>query len=185
MMLAFVLRRSRQRTAFSCAGCVGYGTEGSMLEGFSIRPATEDDLPALLAIERKSYPLPWTEEHFRLEIEKPFAKVLALTDDETDAVVAGYIVFWMLFDECHILNVAVEREWKNQGVATHLIRSAIDNALKKDFKRVFLEVRKSNTSAVNLYQKLGFFIDHIKPKFYDDGEDAYFLVLYLQKENRF
>lgn len=152
----------------------------------SMRPATEDDLPQILKIENLCYPSPcvaWTAESMVGEIQKPFSHFLLLTDDETDSVVAGYIVYWMLFDECHILNVAIDPQWRGLGLATLLVRNAINAALKKELQRVFLEVRKSNTGAVALYQKLGFFIDHIKPAFYENGEDGYFMVLFLQKPN--
>ncbi|MBI3542351.1 MAG: ribosomal protein S18-alanine N-acetyltransferase [Deltaproteobacteria bacterium] len=154
----------------------------------SVRPASDDDLGAVLAIERVCYPEPciaWTEEAFRQEIEKPFSNFLVLTDDATDTILTGYIVFWLLFDECHILNVAVHPDWRGLGIATRLVRHAVAAAVKKDMKRVFLEVRKTNTPAVELYQRLGFFVDHVKPTFYENGDDAYFMVLYLNKSNVF
>lgn len=155
---------------------------------YSIRPATEEDLPSILAIERKSYvapATPWTEQAFREELTKPFSNFLVLTDDATDSIIPGYIIYWTMFDECHILNVAIDPEWRGVGFATKLVRMAINVALKKNLKRVFLEVRKSNEGAFALYQKLGFFVDHIKKNFYENGEDAYFMVLYLDKANQF
>jgi ribosomal-protein-alanine N-acetyltransferase len=158
----------------------------SEAQQFSIRPAVEDDLTEMLVIERECYRLPaipWTEDAFRLELGKPFANVFVLSDDESDTKIAGYIVYWLIFDECHILNIAIGGAWRGLGYATFLVRHAIKHALKKEMKRVFLEVRRSNAAAVALYQKLGFFIDHIKPKFYENGEDAYFMVLYLNQPN--
>jgi ribosomal-protein-alanine N-acetyltransferase len=155
---------------------------------FSIRNATEDDLEAILKIEKLSYPPPaiaWSRDAFVVELDKPFAQFLVLTDDETDSVIGAYIVYWQLFDETHILNVAVSPDWRGLGFATRLIRHAINSAVQKEMKRVFLEVRKSNAAAAALYQKLGFFIDHIKPSFYENGEDAYFMVLYLNRSNKF
>ncbi|MEW6055715.1 MAG: ribosomal protein S18-alanine N-acetyltransferase [Bdellovibrionota bacterium] len=154
-------------------------------ESFSLRPATEDDLPLVLEIERVSYKRPWSREAFFEEMTRPYSQFLVLTDDETDNLVAAYVVYWLLFEECHILNVAVHLQWRGLGFAERLVRKAIDDALRKNMKRVFLEVRKSNAAATALYQKLGFFIDHIKPRFYEDGEDAYFMVLFLQKQNTF
>lgn len=149
----------------------------------SLRPATEDDLPLMLEIERASYPLPWTEGAFREELLKPFSNVLVLTDDETDSIVVGYIVFWTMFDECHILNVAVNSDWRGLGHAKNLVGHAINVAIRKNMKRLFLEVRKSNEGAIALYKSLGFYVDHIKETFYDDGEDALFMVRYLEKNS--
>ena len=150
----------------------------------SLRPMTEDDLEAVLKIESKSYPAPWTRENFVQEINKPFARTLVITDDETDSKVIGYITYWMLFEECHILNLTVALEYRGLGFAQKLVRQALNESIKKDFKRLFLEVRRSNEAAVKLYQKMGFFIDHIKKDFYQDGEEAYFMVLYLDKSNQ-
>lgn len=154
---------------------------------FSVRPATDEDLSRVSEIERFAYLapcLPWSEAAFRAEIAKDFSHFHVLTDDETDSVIIGYIVYWLLHDECHILNVAIDPEWRGLGFAVRLVRTAINAAVKREFQRVFLEVRKSNVAAVALYQKLGFFIDHIKPHFYENGEDAYFMVLNLKQVNK-
>src|SRR4051812_15484950 len=58
-------------------------------DGFSIRPATEDDLARMLAIETRVHPAPWSLENFRAELTKPFARLLVMTDDETDEQIAG------------------------------------------------------------------------------------------------
>lgn len=142
------------------------------------RPATENDLPAILEIERKSYQFPWSQEAFRNELVKPFSNVLILVDR---GEVAGYIVYWLLFDEAHVLNVTVAPTHRGAGYGARLMRRVINDALAKEMKRVFLEVRTSNAAAIALYQKLGFFTDHVKKSFYEDGEDAYFMVRYLQR----
>lgn len=157
-------------------------------ESFSARPATEDDLPQILAIEKLAYPepcVPWSQQAFLEELKKPFSHFIVLTDDETDSTILGYIVYWQIFDECHILNVAVHPDWRGLGHAIRLVRLAINAAVRKDQKRLFLEVRTTNKPAIELYQRLGFFIDHTKPKFYENGDDAYFMVLYLNQKNTF
>lgn len=155
------------------------------MENFSLRPASEEDLVQILNIERQAYPLPWKNEAFVDELTKPFSKFLVYTDDETDEVITAYIIYWLMFDECHILNVTVGLEWRGLGIAQKLVRQAMQDAIKKDMKRVFLEVRKSNHAAITMYQKLGFFIDHVKKSFYADGEDAFFMVLFLNQSNQF
>lgn len=143
-----------------------------------LRVATENDLQAVLEIERQSYPFPWSLEAFQNELVKPFSNVLVLVDEQQ---VAGYIVYWLLFDEAHILNVTVSPTHRGAGFGARLVRRVINDAMAKEMKRVFLEVRTSNAAAIALYQKLGFFTDHVKKSFYEDGEDAYFMVRYLQR----
>jgi ribosomal-protein-alanine N-acetyltransferase len=158
--------------------------EGKM-QSFSFRPATEEDLPGVLALEKVSYPLPWNEQQFKEEMLKPFCRFWVYTDDETDAQIAGYIVFWIMFEDCHILNVTVGLGWRGLGFGERMVRKALNEALKKDCKKIMLEVRKSNAGAMALYSKLGFFTEQIKKGYYSDGEDAHVMMLYLQTKNTF
>ena len=145
----------------------------------SLRPLTDDDLPALVEIEQKVHIAPWTLDHFRAELEKPYSEVLVMTDDETDAHIAGYIVFWLMFDECQILNVAVDLPYRGLGLAKRMLRQVVTLADKKGVHRIILDVRKSNGAAVQLYQSLGFVISRVQKAFYSNGEDAYGMTLSL------
>ena len=140
---------------------------------WAIRPATQDDLDAILLVEQRVHGFPWDKEAFRAEFTKNYSQFLVITDDETDSVVAGYIVFWLLFDECQILNLAVDTSHRGMGHAKRLVRQAVKMAVKADLKKVTLEVRKSNQPAIELYQGLGFTIRHVRKAFYSNGEDAY------------
>ncbi|MFN7683828.1 MAG: ribosomal protein S18-alanine N-acetyltransferase [Oligoflexia bacterium] len=147
---------------------------------FSFRPATIEDLPELARIEAT---MPtgaqWTEGQFRSELEKPYSRVLLLTDDETDQLIAGYVVFWLMFDEAQILNIAVDFPYRGLGYGKKMIRQVVAEALKKEIRRVILDVRKGNDPAISLYQSMRFAISHVRRGFYSDGEDAYTMVLDL------
>ena len=149
------------------------------LPGYSIRPVTEDDVSAIAQIENTVHVAPWTEANIFEELGKPFGRFLLMTDDETDEVVAGYICYWMMMEEAHILNVATDLPFRGKGVAKFLVRKAIQEAQQKEIKRVILEVRKSNEAAIGLYQTLGFTISHVRKAFYSNGEDAYSMALEL------
>jgi len=149
---------------------------------FSLRPATTEDVPKVLQIEKKVHSFPWTEEHFSLELTKPYSHFLLLTDDETDTEIAGYIVCWLMFDECQVLNIVVDLPYRGLGLAKEMVRKAVLLASKKNIKKVVLEVRKSNLAAIQLYQGLSFTITHIRKNFYGDGEDAYQMTLNLEGE---
>jgi len=157
-------------------------TELKTATTFSLRPATIDDLDAILEIERLAYPLPWTRQQFVDEVENPRSHFLVYTDDETDTYVAGYIVFWDLEHETHILNVAVNLDWRGLGMGLKLVGAAINHSYRCNHDRVFLEVRASNSGAISLYQKVGFQVDHVKKSFYENKEDAVFMVLRVVKD---
>jgi [ribosomal protein S18]-alanine N-acetyltransferase len=146
---------------------------------FSLRPATQDDLPRILEIERESYPQPWTEASFQAELTKPYSEFLVITDDETDTVIVAYIVYWLMFEECQILNLTVSPEHRGLGFAKQLVRKVVSVSTKGDIKRIILDVRKSNQPAIQLYQSIGFTIDQVRKAFYNNGEDAYQMVLCL------
>jgi ribosomal-protein-alanine N-acetyltransferase len=61
-----------------------------------------------------------------------------------------------------------------------MIRQAAQTAIQKGIKRLSLEVRKSNATAIQLYQNLKFVITHVRRNFYSNGEDAYLMTLHLE-----
>ena len=145
--------------------------------GYSLRPATLDDLPELVRIENTVHVSPWTEAQFKGELEKPYSKVLVFTDDETDSQVAGYVVYWLLYDEAQILNIAVDLKHRGVGFAKKMIQRVVTDAIHKNVRKVLLDVRKGNTAAIELYQKMRFVISQVRKGFYSDGEDAYTMSL--------
>ncbi|MBU6376085.1 MAG: ribosomal protein S18-alanine N-acetyltransferase, partial [Bdellovibrionales bacterium] len=132
--------------------------------------------------ERAVHLSPWDESHFSAELEKSYSRILVMTDDETDSVIAGYVVFWLMFDEAQILNIAVDLPFRGLGLARSLIRQVVSHALKKNIQKVLLDVRKSNQAAIELYQSMKFSIAQARKGFYPDGEDAYTMVLWLSEE---
>ena len=151
-------------------------------QGFSLRPATEDDLDRIEAIERQVHVAPWSLEHFRSELIKPFSHFWVMTDDETDEVVAGYLVFWIMGEQAEILNVVTAPAYRGQGFAKYLVRKAAGVALKNGALRMVLDVRKSNQAAIGLYQAIGFAITQVRKAFYSsNGEDAYGMTLALDE----
>ena len=155
-----------------------------MTRTLSPRPASTDDLAGLVRIEKQVHVSPWDEAHFAAEIEKSYSRVLVVTDDETDSVIAGYVVIWLMFDEAQILNIAVDLPFRGLGLARGLIRQVVSHAIKKEIRKVILDVRKSNAAAIALYQSMRFTIGQVRKGFYSDGEDAYTMVLDLDDAGR-
>ena len=92
-----------------------------------------------------------------------------LVDDNRQ--VKGYISLYQVLDEINILYIYVDKELRGKGYGEALFKEALKNIKLPQYK-VFLEVRKSNTIALNLYTKLGFKEYAIRREYYDDGEDA-------------
>lgn len=141
--------------------------------GWSLRPGTPDDLEQLASIESQVHIAPWSRTHFQEELEKPYSHLWVYTDNETDAEIAGYVCFWTLFEELSLLNVVVAQSYRRFGFAKEMLQKMIQLGIQKNLKRIVLDVRKSNESAIALYQSQGFAIRHVQKNFYSNGEDAY------------
>lgn len=77
--------------------------------------------------------------------------------------------------EARILILAVDEEYRNQGIGSQLVRLFIERFRKGGIRKVKLEVRTSNVSAITLYERLGFERKKVLPTYYADGEDAYLM----------
>jgi ribosomal-protein-alanine N-acetyltransferase len=150
------------------------------IPGSSLRPATPDDLDALVALEARVHPAPWTKSNFEGEWEKPYSRTWLLTDDDTDSEILGYVVFWQMDETVEILNIAVDFPYRGLGFAKRILQHVIREGLRENAKRLILDVRKSNLPAVALYQKSGMAITQVRKGFYSNGEDAYHFALELE-----
>jgi len=139
----------------------------------SIRRLAYSDLPAVISIERRSFPTPWSLAMFVLELSKPSGICLAATDGDE---LLGYLVFSRYDQVWHLMNVAVAPDRRRAGVARRLISKLVEESGGK--LPFTLEVRVSNHAAITMYERLGFRSAGVRPRYYqDNGEDA--LIMWL------
>lgn len=141
----------------------------------NIRKAKISDLEAIKEIEDESFINPFTKEDLLYEIsQNPVSNFLVL---EKDGLVVGFIDYWVTFDSATIDQIAVKKSERNQGFAKILLDKSINDLKELGEVSFFtLEVRASNEPAINLYKSFGFQKVTIKEKYYDDGEDAIYMV---------
>ena len=140
----------------------------------------KEDIEQVLVIEQASFSMPWSKNLFLSEFRSPGVSTLlvSLADDTPTRTVSGYIVFWLVEDEMHILNLAVAPAHRRQGIARQLVLAALKRAHIKGAHRAFLEVRASNTAAQKLYSDLGFTGSFIRRNYYDmPTEDAVIMTM--------
>ena len=140
-----------------------------------------DDLPEVVAIERASFPNPWTGPLFLQELQVRFSRILVATNDP-DGPIAGYVCRWVVADEVHVLNVAVHPDARGRGLGGALMREVLDEARGRDARAVTLEVRRSNDVGRRLYESFGFEQVGERTNYYGRGEDALILRLGLDDE---
>lgn len=135
---------------------------------------TVEDLEEVMAIERSSFVTVWSEETFRQELTLPaHHNLVARIEGENGWEVAGYINFLTVVDEVHIRDIAVRENLRMRGIASKLIAATINISLHKGAIYATLEVRRSNTPAIKLYEKFYFVVKGTRPLYYSDTkEDA-------------
>ncbi len=139
----------------------------------------KEDVDQVLKIEQASFSMPWSRNLFLSEFRSPrVSNLLVALLDYPVRTIAGFIIFWLVEDEMHILNLAVLPGLRRQGIAKQLVLTAIRLAGSKGAKRAFLEVRASNAAAQKLYSDLGFSGTSVRRDYYDSPvEDAVVMSL--------
>lgn len=126
--------------------------------GYRLEPMQLADLPDVLAIEELSFANPWPRQAFEHEVLKnPFSyPTVARPLAPERPPVAGFCIYWVLFEQIHIQNVAVHPERRGQGLGRYLLEEALAAGARAGGARAVLEVRESNRVARELYRSLGF-----------------------------
>ena len=143
--------------------------------GLVVRKMTVDDVPAVAAIDRASFSLPWSEGSFRSDLTANPAAHLIVAERPAGngRPIAGYAGYWLVIDEAHLSTLAVDPELRRQGIGRELLQVAMRQAARQGAQLMTLEVRVSNEPAKQLYEKLGFRVVGRRRRYYKDNlEDA-------------
>ena len=144
----------------------------------NIRRMEIKDYGEVCKLEKEIFPCPWSKsEIWKILSEDKFALSLVA---EIQNEIVGYSFIWVVCDEVHIGNFAIKEEYREKKIGTRLLQYIIDEASKLGGMFFYLEVRKSNSPAINLYKKFGFVPLSIRKKYYaDNDEDAIVMCKYL------
>lgn len=145
-----------------------------------ISKMTIEDIQMIHEIECECFSMPWSFDGIKTELNNDKAHFFVAKDGDK---VIGYIGSYIIFDECTIANVAITKKYRNKGVASNLIDCLITQASNYDVSYILLEVRKSNKSAISLYNKFMFEEQGIRKNFYQHPvEDAIIMIRKLKGE---
>ena len=152
-----------------------------------IESAEPADLDAIVAIENRAYAFPWARSLLSAEINgKEFSYVYVARLQLNSSVpgkIIGYNYFWLVSNEVHILNIAVDPDYRGYGCGKHLVQFALNFGRERGAKRALLEVRASNDAAQQLYRQLGFHRIGLRKHYYGDNkEDAYVMKKRIVEE---
>ena len=148
----------------------------------NIVPMNADHLDELERLERICFSRPWSRKMLSEELENDCAAFLVAEEPETHQVL-GYAGVLVMADEGYITNVAVFPEYRRQGIAAQIIKVFCDFAQGNHLAFLTLEVRPTNTAAIELYRSFGFEEVGRRKNYYDlPKEDALILTRYFVYE---
>jgi len=147
-------------------------------EPLRFRRMREEDLPHVAAIERDGFRHPWSDDLLRRELGHAWSVTLVATEARgRREEIVGFVVFWLVHDEVHVLNIAVALGARRRGVGRALMEEAAAEGRRRGARIATLEVRRSNAAAIELYRVLGYRQIGVRPNYYtDEGEDAIVMV---------
>jgi ribosomal-protein-alanine N-acetyltransferase len=147
---------------------------------YRVRPGTPFDLDDVARIESESFPVPWKREFFASELSEPHRYVRVLgRDDGGEPRIGGYLFAVSLYEEFHVNKIATDLRLRHWGYGRALIEDALSRARSVGASAVTLEVRVSNEAARQFYRSYGFTEAYRRRSYYQDGEDAFVLILAL------
>ncbi len=153
-------------------------------------PMQERDLEEVLALEQGSFTEPWTRKMFLGELQgNPFAVNIVARAGAAGygaglaaGTFLGYIMFWVVFEELHLMNLAVRPEVRRRGLGRELVGHALSVGAERGVRTALLEVRASNRAALGLYESFGFARKSVRRGYYDHPrEDAVIMTFCMEK----
>jgi ribosomal-protein-alanine N-acetyltransferase len=149
---------------------------------FQTRLASLSDLAAICAIEDISFSVPYPRSLLEELLQECSQSFFVATNDA--GKILGYCVCSISGISAHLISIAVDDSLRRKGVATKLLRRAIESLNASGIDEFWLEVKMSNLEAIGLYLKFGFKNEAVLKAYYSDGSDALRMHLVLPALNR-
>lgn len=141
-----------------------------------VRKFRPTDLKRVYEIENMSFDQTYGIKIFQQLYEMGIGFLVAEIND----YVVGYVMFWLKYEnQGHIISIAVDKNYRRRGYGTQLLAKAI-GILFLISDTIYLEVRASDTGAIEFYKQFQFTQDRIVPNYYESGEDA--VILFLKSD---
>ncbi len=118
-----------------------------------ILPLVKEDICRVAELERTVFSVPFTEKALNELFTNTSWRFLAAKKEN---ILVGYISFYTVLDETEIVNVCVDPQYRGQGIGRALVNEAIRYCREGGSVKLMLEVRKSNSVAIKLYESFGF-----------------------------
>jgi len=142
-----------------------------------LRPFSPNDIPAIAAVVRESLRENYPATIY-VDIHKWWREGFLVAEE--DSRIVGFVAGVSNAPQnARILMLAVQEPYRRRGIGSLLMDAFLRQCAMRAMRTVELEVRVSNVNAVQFYQRYGFQIAGLVPKFYTDGEDGYKMMRHL------
>jgi ribosomal-protein-alanine N-acetyltransferase len=146
----------------------------------TIRQVKPKDLPQVCGVERESFGADAYPPSYLIALSRLCRETFLVAD--VQGKVVGYAAVVVERDNVgHLVSIAVRRDYRRRKIGSALMSKLVKLLDKMRVSKVLLEVRESNTSAINMYRKLGFNVSGEVDHYYPDGEKAIVMVRELRR----
>ena len=150
------------------------------MDSLTIRRMVESDLNQVAELELRCFSIPWTRGMLEEELANAYALYLVVATGDR---VVGYAGAWIVFDEGHITNIAVDPAARRRGTGRILLAALIEGMQGRGVLAATLEVRRGNAPAIAMYQSFGFTTKGVRRGYYaDNNEDALIMWVRLRDD---
>lgn len=145
------------------------------------RPMVLADVPRVHQIDKLSFSMPWSERSYRFEVTENRNSLTIIAerlDNGAPPELVGMIVIWVIIDEAHVATIATHPDYRGKGIGRRLLANGLLAAYERGARLAYLEVRRGNLVAQDMYTKFGFQVVGERPRYYqDNNEDALLMTL--------
>ncbi|MCL2675188.1 MAG: ribosomal protein S18-alanine N-acetyltransferase [Firmicutes bacterium] len=140
------------------------GTEQSMAD-FAIRRGELSDLDDVYALEQANS----LRRYSRKIMNELFENGMVFVAEVGESL-AGYVAVNVVFEDAELINIVVDKEYRERGIGGALFNTAIDESTNMGAKRILLEVESTNLPALRLYKRFGFVQISVREKYYGEND---------------
>lgn len=145
------------------------------MNNVSIQPVEIADFKRLHEIEVQIFPSPYSMDLIIGDFQNnPYSRYFKLIYDDE---IIGYVGVWVLMEDAQIVTIGIDPRYQGQGFGRYLLNFIINYLKEEGCQRITLEVRVNNIRAISLYHSFGFNEVAIRKQYYENGDDAYLMLL--------
>jgi ribosomal-protein-alanine N-acetyltransferase len=139
------------------------------------------DISRVHEIDVLSFSMPWSERSYRFEVTENNNSLILVAEKMQNGAppeLVGMIVLWVIIDEAHVATIATHPDYRGKGIGRKLLALGLLAAYERGARLSYLEVRRGNLVAQDMYKKFGFIVVGERPGYYqDNNEDALLMTL--------